>query len=79
MEILKLRKLKPVNVTYYLFEVLLYGFVGEAFLLLALFPGDFFGELCVRENSRNSSFKFALFSFCVMEAICLSSWQALIA
>ena len=59
--------------------LLLLCLVGEAFLWLPLFPDGFFGELWVRENSRNSSFKFVLRSFCVIEAICLSSWQALIA
>ena len=59
--------------------LLLLCFVGEAFLWFPLFPDGFFGELWVRENSRNSSFKFVLRSFCVIEAICLSNWQALIA
>ena len=54
-------------------------FVGEVLRWFPLFPDGFFGELWVRENSRNSSFKLLRLSFWVIEAICLSNWHAFIA
>ena len=54
-------------------------FVGEILRWFPLFPDGFFGELWVRENSRNSSFKLLRLSFWVIEAICLSNWHAFIA
>ena len=54
-------------------------FVGEILRWFPLFPDGFFGELWVRENSRNSSFKLLRLSFWVIDAICLSNWHAFIA
>ena len=63
---------------YYYLDVWL-CFVGETLRWFPRFPDGFFGELWVRENSRNSSFKLLRLSLFVIEAICLSSWHALIA